>query len=428
MKQIVKLSQKIQSNNFEKLLGNKGANLYRLYNKFNVPRGFILTSLLYKIYKQNSNQKFISYIIDQIHTYIIELQKQTAKQFGTTLKVSVRASGYYIMPGMMLTFLNVKDYNQLYEAIINVYKSYNSLGAKKYREINNISEQSGPAIIIQEMIYGDKNQFSYTGVFSTKNIKTGQNKLYGEFLHQESGQKLLSGLKPAIPLQLLPIKLYNQLNIIAKSIEQIYLPIQEVEFTIENNIIYILQCRQAILSPFAKIKILYEQYINNKISKNYILQNLTYQDFQIISNYQQIDFDKSNLQFICNGASISFNSICGKLTFNPLKTNENNILYIQNTMPDYIKYVNNISGIIASNGGATSHLSSILREQNKSGIIINDLIYQNNYIYINNIKIFQNQYITIDGFNNSLFKGKAIFKTSSKYLFYLNFFINLFEE
>lgn len=414
MKQIVNFTDSINQTNIEFYLGNKGANLFKLYKELNIPDGFIVTSIVYFKYKELQLNQFKDYLKSQLNLYI-------SKIFQKSKKVSVRASYQYIMPGMMPTVLNISSINDVIDIIIQIYQSSNYQAVLKYKQINNIQQNCGLAIIIQQMVYGNYNQNSYTGVFTTRNILSGQNKISGQFLHKATGNQLLSGFKTPKNLQCLPQSLYLELLDIANKIEHFYCYVQQIEFTIENNKIYILQCRQPNLTPFAKIKILYDLYSANLINKTDIIKKLSYMDYEIVQNSKIIDFASSDIEYICNGISISYTISSGKLKFqNSNLQQNNNILYVTNAIPAYIKYIKDINGIISNNGGYTSHLCSILRQTNKAGLIQPNIFKQSNFIFINGKKIFQNQNIVIDGYNGILYKGKAKLIENLQYKKYIN--------
>lgn len=419
MKQIINFTDSIKQPNIEFYLGNKGANLFKLYKELNIPDGFIITSIVYFKYKELQLNQFKDYLKSKLQLYISNI-------FQKSKKVSVRASYQYIMPGMMPTVLNISSINEVVDIIIQIYQSSNYQAVLKYKQINHISQNCGLAVIIQQMVYGNYNQNSYTGVFTTRNILSGQNKISGQFLHKATGNQLMSGLKTPEKIQYLPQSLYLELINIANKIEHFYYYVQQIEFTIENNKIYILQCRQPNLTPFAKVKILYDLYSANLINKSDILKKLSYEDYEIIQNSKIIDFASSELEYICNGISISYAISSGKLKFQNSNLQQNNILYIKNAIPTYIKYIKDINGILSPNGGYTSHLCSILRQKNKSGLIQPNIIKQYNYLLINNIKIYQNQNLIIDGYNGILYKGKANLIDNLQYKKYLNLLQQIF--
>ena len=152
---------------------------------------------------------------------------------------------------------------QLIRSIIAVFKSWNNERAVYYRKINNISDSYMTAVNIQEMVYGNLNKDSGTGVCFSRNPSNGEDKLYGEFLLNAQGEDIVAGVRTPEDISKLKEKMpsiYEELNKYAKELEKHYKDMQDIEFTIEDGKLYILQTRSGKRTCASSIKIAVDMY------------------------------------------------------------------------------------------------------------------------------------------------------------------------
>src|SRR5664279_1234923 len=147
---------------------------------------------------------------------------------------------------------------QLLEAIKAVFRSWNNDRAVYYRRMNDIPGSWGTAVSVQEMVYGNMGDTSGTGVAFTRNPATGEKKLYGEYLMNAQGEDVVAGVRTPMDIQTLAAKnpqIYKQFADIAQKLEDHYREMQDIEFTIQNNRLFILQCRTGKRTGTAAVKI-----------------------------------------------------------------------------------------------------------------------------------------------------------------------------
>ena len=147
---------------------------------------------------------------------------------------------------------------QLMQAITAVFRSWNNKRAKVYRQMNNISDDLGTAVNIQEMVYGNLSESSLTGVAFSRNPADGTDKLYGEYLVRAQGEDIVAGVRTPLSIDKLESlwpKVYNELKGYSKLLEKHYKDMQDMEFTVENGKLYMLQTRNGKRTPMAALKI-----------------------------------------------------------------------------------------------------------------------------------------------------------------------------
>jgi len=178
------------------ILGNKGANLVTMTRLgLPVPPGFVLSVEVYTEYKRSGRLPEA-----EIKQAVVALEKQAGKKLGKELQVSVRSSAPVSMPGMMDTILNVRDLDEMKIAAKQVFDSWDNLRAVEYRRLNNIPADLGTSVIVQAMVFGNKDANSGTGVVFSRDPSIGELGLFGEYLSQAQGEELVSGTRTPGPI------------------------------------------------------------------------------------------------------------------------------------------------------------------------------------------------------------------------------------
>ncbi len=307
---------------------------------------------------------------------------------------------------------------QLMNAITAVFKSWNNERAKVYRKLNDIPDTWGTAVNIQEMVYGNMNDLSGTGVAFTRNPATGENKLFGEYLINAQGEDVVAGVRTPENIETLKEKLpecYSEFLTIAKKLENYYKDMQDMEFTIEDGKLYILQTRNGKRTAKAAVKIavdlVHERLINEKEAllkvEPKLLEQLLHKDFD--------EIELKNNKTITKGLAASPGAAYGKVYFKAediKKAYDNGekdlILVREETSPEDIVGMNLANGILTIRGGMTSHAAVVARGMGKccvsgcSDISIND----NKIITKDNGEINLGEYISLDGTTGNVYKGK----------------------
>lgn len=312
-------------------------------------------------------------------------------------------------------------YVQLSEAIIVVLNSWMSNRACYYRKLHNISESLGTAVNIQSMVFGNMGMTSGTGVLFTRNPSTGAKEFYGEFLLNAQGEDIVSGAytpRPISPKQnegeslkdILP-EVYKALKASSIVLENHFLDMQDIEFTIEQERLYILQTRSAKRTAAAAIKIVVDMVSDGRLSKSEALLKIEPESLNQLL-HASIDRNKNPIA-VAKGLPASPGAVSGIVVFSPYEAEELShhhkvILVRDETSPEDIHGMHVSSGILTARGGMTSHAAVVARGMGKPcvcGVQGMKVDEEGLVLYIDKYAIKQGDYITIDGESGDVFVG-----------------------
>ncbi|SEK19826.1 pyruvate phosphate dikinase [Carnobacterium iners] len=263
---------------------------------------------------------------------------------------------------------------QLRLAIKAVFASWNNPRAVFYREMQGISKLNGTAVTIQAMIFGNKGDSSGTGVVFTRNPLNGDKKLFGEFLLNAQGEDVVAGIRTPneiAELKVLMPKGYQQLKEAAKTLENHYKDMQDIEFTIEDNTFYLLQTRNGKRTAQAAICIAVDLHKEGKITKEEALMRVKPQQLEQLlhPNFALKAIEQAT--HIAKGLAASPGAASGRICFTAeaveaayekgIKT----ILVRQETSPEDISGMVKAEGILTARGGMTSHAAVVARGMGK---------------------------------------------------------------
>ena len=310
-------------------------------------------------------------------------------------------------------------YIQLIETVRAVFLSWNNDRAITYRKLNNISENLGTAVNVQMMVYGNSGDNSGTGVAFTRNPATGENILFGEYLINAQGEDVVAGIRTPQSIdtlkEVMP-KCYNEFLNIAKKLEIHYKDMQDMEFTIENGKLYMLQTRNGKRTGVAAIKIAIDMINEGLITKEEALlkvePNLLNQLLHPNFNQQSLE----NATIITKGLPASPGCATGKLYFSAsaLKIAKENgekdlILVRVETSPEDIDGMNIAHGILTVRGGMTSHAAVVARGMGTccvsgcSELIVDET---NLTLSVGNNILHEGDFISIDGTTGNVYFEK----------------------
>ncbi|MEX0648975.1 MAG: pyruvate, phosphate dikinase [Balneolaceae bacterium] len=310
-------------------------------------------------------------------------------------------------------------YEQLKLAVNAVFDSWNSKRAMTYRRINHITGVLGTAVNVQTMVYGNMGEDCATGVCFTRNPSTGENKLYGEFLINAQGEDVVAGIRTPEDISHLKEKMpesYNELLELGKKLEKHYGNMQDIEFTIQNNKLYILQTRTGKRTGKSAVKIAIQMVEEGIISKRDAVEKLVEPNHLDQLLHPQIDNSiLAETDIIGTGLPASPGAAVGKVVFSAEKAEEaaeNNdpvILVRIETSPEDVGGMSAAEGILTSRGGMTSHAAVVARGWGKpcvagcGNIVINyeNKSFTNGYITVN-----EGEWISIDGTLGSVIAGQ----------------------
>jgi len=279
---------------------------------------------------------------------------------------------------------------QLDNAIKAVFSSWNGERAKNYRKIENISDRAGTAVNIQSMVFGNMGTGSATGVAFTRNPSTGENVFYGEWLENAQGEDVVAGIRTPNPLnnesrshqsknlQSLEDQypsLYKELFTIKNNLEVHYRDMQDIEFTIENQRLWMLQTRSGKRNGLSAIKIAFDLQDSNMINEKEALNRISSQHLNEIMLPTIDTNEEKNEPVITRGLPAGPGGASGQIVFtaNDAQTwhseGKSVILVRQETSPEDIHGMYAANGILTSRGGMTSHAALVARGWGKCCIV-----------------------------------------------------------
>ncbi|MFW9894660.1 MAG: pyruvate, phosphate dikinase [Candidatus Thorarchaeota archaeon] len=306
---------------------------------------------------------------------------------------------------------------QLFLAIEAVFKSWNNRRAITYRKINNIPDY-GTAVNIQAMVFGNKGEKSATGVAFTRDPSNGENKKFGEYLTNAQGEDVVAGIRT--PKKLEDMKdefpeIYSELLATMDSLENHYRDMQDIEFTIEDGKLNILQTRNGKRTPSAAVKIAVDMVKEGLITKEAAIMSL---DPKKISKllFKSID-ENSIIHVLAYGISASPGAVSGIAIFDPdtaeklANEGEKEIILVRpQTKPDDVHGLYASSGVLTQFGGKTSHAAVVARGMGKPAVVGAtdiEIDEENKEFHVAEMVIKEGDYITIDGTTGQVIEGKV---------------------
>ena len=260
---------------------------------------------------------------------------------------------------------------QLLEAVKAVFRSWNNDRAITYRRLNDIPSSWGTAVNVQEMVYGNRGDDCGTGVAFTRNPATGEKKLYGEYLMNAQGEDVVAGIRTPQTIDTLKEVMpecYDQFVNICNILENHYKDMQDMEFTIENGKLFMLQTRNGKRTAQAALKIAVDLVNEGMITKEEAILKV---EPKQLDQLLHPNFDAKALKeakVVAKGLAASPGAATGKIYFtaedvmNASKNGEADILLVRlETSPEDIEGMNIAHGILTIRGGMTSHAAVVAR-------------------------------------------------------------------
>ena len=315
---------------------------------------------------------------------------------------------------------------QLLEAVKAVFRSWNNERAEVYRRMNNIPHSWGTAVNVQEMVYGNRGNKSGTGVAFTRNPATGENKLYGEFLINAQGEDVVAGIRTPQSIdslkEIMP-NVYQEFEKNSKILENHYKDMQDMEFTIENGKLFMLQTRNGKRTAQAALKIAVDMVSEGLISKEEALLKV---EPNSLDQLLHDTFDENDLKAsvpVATGLAASPGAACGHIYFNAkdvefaAKNGEKTILVRTETSPEDITGMKNACGILTVHGGMTSHAAVVARGMGRccvSGCTSIRIDENNKTLILPNGKVLKEKdIISLDGTTGNVYDKEIKTKPAS---------------
>jgi pyruvate,orthophosphate dikinase len=306
---------------------------------------------------------------------------------------------------------------QLFLAIEAVFKSWNNKRAITYRKINDIPN-FGTAVNIQVMVFGNKGWDSATGVAFTRDPSTGDNIKFGEYLSNAQGEDVVAGIRTPKKLEEMQDEfpeIYKELRSTMENLETHYRDMQDIEFTIENGKLYILQTRNGKRTPSAAVKIAVDMVKESLISKEEAILSI---DPNKISKllFKSID-EHAVIHVLATGINASPGAVSGIAIFDPdtaeqlANSGEKEIILVRpQTKPDDVHGLYASSGVLTQFGGKTSHAAVVARGMGKPAVVGAqdiEIDEENKEFRVAETIIREGDYITIDGTTGRVIEGKV---------------------
>ncbi len=312
---------------------------------------------------------------------------------------------------------------QLYESIDAVFRSWDTPRARIYRNHNKIPHDLGTAVNVQEMVFGNTGENSGTGVLFTRDPKSGENKIFGEFLFNAQGEDIVAGVRTPLDLETelsaKRPKIYKELVDYLNTLEAHYKDMQDVEFTIEEGNLHILQTRTGKRTAHAAVKIAVDLQKDNIISKEEAVLKV---DTAQIDQLLHPVFEESALEkakTVAKGLAASPGAATGRIVFNSDKAaqmkveGEKTLLFRKETSPEDIEGMIAAEGFVTQLGGMTSHAAVVARGMGKScvsgagEVVVNE---EEGYMTINGKRYEEGEFFSIDGSTGKIYPGKITTK------------------
>ncbi len=310
-------------------------------------------------------------------------------------------------------------WEQLRLSINAVFSSWNNSRAIRYREINEIKGLIGTAVNVQAMVFGNMGEESGTGVCFTRDPANGENVFYGEYLMDAQGEDVVAGIRTPLPIATLgekDEKSYKGLLDLRVKLEEHYLDMQDIEFTIEDGRLYILQTRTGKRTVFAALNMAVDMVEEGLIDKKEAIMRVPAQSFNQLFAPVLGTESKASANLLTKGLNASPGGACGKAVFTAEAAEEWNargeevILCRLETSPEDIGGMVAAKGILTARGGMTSHAAVVARGMGVPCVSGADELHIDSTARIlvcdgNTIK--EGDVIAIDGFTGQVFSGEV---------------------
>lgn len=306
---------------------------------------------------------------------------------------------------------------QLVMAITAVFDSWGNNRAIVYRRINKIPDDIGTAVNVQSMVFGNMGPTSGTGVAFTRNPATGVKELYGEYLINAQGEDVVSGVRTPQHISRLAEDLpdaFKQFTDTCELLEKHYTDMQDIEFTIENGKLYMLQCRNAKRTLAAAVKCAVDMYKEGLIDRNTAVMRVDANQLDQLL-HPSID-PKAEINVIATGLPASPGAASGHIVFNADEAekrgnNGDKVILVRNeTTPDDIHGIVTAQGVLTSRGGMTSHAAVVARGMGRCCVCGCDALKLDldaETMQVGDLLLKKDDVITIDGSNGNVILGEV---------------------
>ncbi|MCB1075932.1 MAG: pyruvate, phosphate dikinase [Simkania sp.] len=309
---------------------------------------------------------------------------------------------------------------QLEMAIEAVLRSWNNNRAVVYRKLNDIRGLLGTAVNVQSMVFGNMGLTSGTGVAFSRDPTTGENKLYGEFLINAQGEDVVAGIRTPnkiSDLEKIMPEAFQQFLSIVRKLENHYKDMQDVEFTIQENRLFFLQCRIGKRSAAAALKIAMDLVEEGLITKEQAIKRIDPNSLNQLLHHQPDPDSLKAATLLGKGLAASPGAACGQIVFTAedakkwVEDGKKVVLVRLETSPEDIEGMNVAEGILTARGGLTSHAAVVCRGMGRCCVCgwegIEKLDDDEKYMRIGGKTYKEGDWLTIVGTTGQVYEGKV---------------------
>src|ERR671924_511740 len=422
------------------LLGGKGANLAEMTNMgLPVPHGFTVTCEACNAYRKAGRQ-FPAGMLDEVAEHLGRLEEGMGRGLGDPddpLLVSVRSGAPFSMPGMMDTVLNlglndqsVEDFKgivasdtgrefpqdpkeQLKGGIEAVFGSWDNKRAVDYRRKNKIDDSLGTAVNVQAMVFGNRGDDSGTGVAFTRNPANGDKQPYGDYLPNAQGEDVVAGIRNTLQLQEMgetQPQAWEELQEHMRALEDHYRDMCDVEFTVEQGKLWMLQTRVGKRTAFAEWTMAFDMLDEGLIDVDTAVLRLDANRLEEL--FKKVIAEGGDGQALASGLNASPGAAVGKAVFTAddaqawAERGEPVILVRRETTPDDYHGMIRSQGILTSAGGTNSHAAVVARGEGIPAVCGADQIRVDRdakQFVVGATTVREGDWITIDGTDGEVY-------------------------
>ncbi|MFQ6015195.1 MAG: pyruvate, phosphate dikinase [Anaerolineae bacterium] len=313
-------------------------------------------------------------------------------------------------------------YEQLRLATEAVFKSWNGKRAVDYRNAAGISHDLGTGVSIQTVVFGNMGWDSGTGVATTRNVSTGEKEIEGDYLLNAQGEDVVAGIRLTKPIQQLKEEMpqtYAEFEEICRKLEQHYREVQDVEFTIERDRLWMLQTRDSKRTAQAAVKIAVDMAEEELISRDEAVMRVSPEQVDFFL-HPQFDMEAKEAAIkadnrLASGLNVSPGAAVGVVAFDADtaeawgQDGKAVIMVRPETKPDDVHGMLASEGILTSRGGRTSHAALVARQFGKPAVVgcaALDIDLEKRLMTVNNRSIKEGEWVSIDGTVGEVFAGQ----------------------
>ncbi|MDF0479694.1 pyruvate, phosphate dikinase [Vagococcus sp. PNs007] len=306
---------------------------------------------------------------------------------------------------------------QLRIAVTAIFESWNNKRAMTYRELHNIDHNLGTAVNVQSMVFGNSGEESGTGVVFSRNPSDGENELFGEFLINAQGEDVVAGIRTPQPIASLAEEMPNMYHELKKLVEQLethYHDMQDIEFTIEDNRLYLLQTRNGKRTNQAALRIAVEMAEERLITKEEALLKVTPDMVNSTLHDVFSEESKARATLFSKGLGASPGAASGKICFDSeaakaLHLAGDPVILVRNeTSPDDIEGMITSQAIVTNHGGMTSHAAVVARGMGTccvtgcGNLVIDE---EAGTVSVDRVTLEEGDWVSVDGTSGVIYLG-----------------------